>query len=131
MSEEELMRRIEELESENSMLRARVKIQKPSRAVCPDWIGEKYGGHKLTSGHFIHDLQFLGAGDLADVSKLIRRVCFQKEKATHKRRGGAYRVSIEGAIKMDAMTDEQYDTYSKILDEVIGILHRHAYKEAE
>ena len=129
MNDQELLDRIRELEEENAALREKIPVSKTLRPICPDWIGEKYGGKKLRAGHFITSLSFMTGSELADVSKLIRRVCFPKEEQMRKLIHNTSKARAQTVVRVDDLTDEQYEKYCEVLDAVIGILAKNANKE--
>lgn len=130
MTQEELMARIAELERENEELRASVKTRKNARPVCPESIGEKYGGNKLRAGHFYTSLSFMDNAELSGISKLIRGVCFPKDNLLRKRPHGTGKVTTHCAVKVDDMTEEQYERYCEILDKVLEILYKYKKEDA-
>ena len=130
MTQEELVARIAELERENEELRANVIRRKSFRPVCPESIGEKYGGNKLRAGHFYTSLSLMKNTELSGISKLIRAVCFPKENQLRKRQRGTGKITTHCAIRVDDMTEEQYERYCKILGEVLEILYKYKKEDA-
>lgn len=131
MTEQEMLERIKELEEENAKLRERLPTRRTIRPVCPDWIGEKYGGKVLTRGTNIYSLSFVRNSELSELSKIIRRICFPHEERMQKRAGSSSMVKVRGTVKVDDMTDEQYGQYCTVLDEVLSVLSKHISDKSE
>lgn len=129
MTEQEMLARIKELEEENAELREYAQSRKTVRPICPDWVGEKYGGKKLQRGHVVSSFPFMTNTELADASKLVRKTCFPKEDSQRKRGRSNSKVTIHSAKKVDDMTAEEYERYGKILDEVLAVLSKYAFRQ--
>jgi uncharacterized DUF497 family protein len=103
-----LKKEIAELRKENADLREKVKATLKLQPIVPKTVFDKYNEFKpITAGFY------------AEVSRVIRSVCFRKDP-----RCGSMRI-----IKTEDMTTSEYKQYSMIMDQVLGILHSNRLKE--
>lgn len=131
---EKLLLKIQELEEENQKLKAMMpKEKKPSRSLCPKEVAVKYGGlmKKGIAWEYNH-FPFMSYTDLTDLSKVIRRCCFHRERKTYtymavhdKTYSTKYTKNADCAKTLKNLSDEEYAKYCEILDKCLAIFQEY------
>lgn len=128
-----LEQRIKDLEAEVKKLKAMLPEEKqPRRAMCPKEVAEKHGGlmkkgKALEYNHF----PFMEYNDLMSLSKIIRRSCFLRQpKERTYTSADSYsckvrKLNSDTAKTLKELTDEEYDTYCRVLDKVLDIFQEY------
>ena len=121
--------KIQELEAEVRELKAMLPKEKsPSRAMFPAVIAEKHGGlRKQGIAWEYNHTPYMSYKDLMDLSKIIRRCCFLREKkervyiSADSYSCRTKKLDCDTAKTLKEMTDEEYTTYCEVLDKCLDV----------
>ncbi len=129
----ELQQKIQELEAEVKQLKAMLPKEKASsRAMFPAAIAEKHGGlRKQGIAWEYNHTPYMSYKDLMDLSKIIRRSCFLREKRLYTYRSAdsySYRskeINCDTAKTLKELTDDEYATYCEVLDKLLDVFQEY------